>query len=467
MIHNKYIGRDIAEEFNRASAASSYETEYKRSYIVLMLGCHTAGIFAKPILYSTIVIVELAKTAFALITLNFSRAVISSCSASNHVICIFFSPFAQINRIINDIVGLFNPEDYFLNSLQAKCQKFGELIEELANQLEEEIAEKEAQGFSNQIEPLKIQHAKMLGLVNYLIYTNHKDSIDLYCNICENNNRYANTRGNAELFFKSYSDSYEILYNKFLSPEFPREKKMEVIDRFEERNQCVTGFANLLQDICSNLDEPVDKEQWLPWLVGLYKKEIIKAVITEVHGTNGFISRKGRELGLPESVIATAELDFQKGSSCIDDTDLKKFNEHCTKERCAEYLQNYINADLPGRDAYRAFIMNFLAERVTEDQVEKNEVLIKYKHKTAIDKEVNAAKIRHKNKFPNELDPLAIQEWAKFMRDIKLKETLGYIDEGLYVQYIYRLNPEDSEDNKLTMEAIKIFAHDHLKKIKK
>ena len=50
------------------------------------------------------------------------------------------------------------------------------------------------------------------------------------------------------------------------------------------------------------------------------------------------------------------------------------------------------------------------------------------------------------------------------MKKINLKKD-PFIDEGLYANYHYRLNPEDNEDNKLTREAIELFADDALQKL--
>ena len=299
----------------------------------------------------------------------------------------------------------------------------------------------------------------LINLANFLTSTDHKSEIDGYCLYFPE--YYQHT------LYQSFADAYQTLCDFFKDDQFPVEKKMEILLRLEtERHQCIPGQANLLHDICSSMDEPAEIAERLPWLIARYKIEILKAEITEVHNLNYIIKEHGIELGLPPSVIKAAQADMWIASS-PSKMYLEKFRKSCTPEGCLDFLEDYINSDLPGRAAYRAHILSSLAEKVTEEQVENPEALafIKAKHEAALKNEEKAEKKRHLKKFEDNPDsPEAEAEWGKIMKKINLKKD-PFIDEGLYANYHYRLNPEDSEDNKLTRDALELFADDALQNL--
>lgn len=297
---------------------------------------------------------------------------------------------------------------------------------------------------------------KLKSLATFLTSTDHKSEIDGCCHF---HPEYQET------LYQSFTDAYQTLCDFFKDDQFPVEKKMEILLRLEtERHQCIPGLANLLHDICSSMDEPVDIAEKLPWLIARYKIEILKAEITEVHNLNRVIKEHGIDLGLPPSVIKAAQADMYAALISVEVSKIfiEKFRKSYTPEGCLDFLEDYINSDLPGRAAYRAHILSSLAEQVTEEQVEDPEALafIKAKHEAALKNEEKAEKKRHLKKFEDNPDsPEAEAEWGKIMKKINLKKD-PFIDEGLYANYHYRLNPEDSEDNKLTRDALELFADD-------
>lgn len=273
---------------------------------------------------------------------------------------------------------------------------------------------------------------------------------------------------------KSFRESYKMLSELFQDEQFPMQKKIEIIDRLiGERDQCLTGIAGLLTDICSNVDEPKEMEAKLPWLISRYKLEVIKLAVTEVHCTYHFIVNYGLQLGLPDAVIKSAQADLHfKMYQPYFDRDrvhyVAKYRSSCTSAGCLDFLENFINADLPNRVAYRAYILAYLAGKVSEKQVEdkKAQRFIIAKHKAALQNDEKREAERHRKKFNGQSSAEADAEWEKFLGQIQLKKD-PFIDEILYANYFYRRNPEDSEDNKLTSEAIKLFAQDFLKSINK
>lgn len=273
-------------------------------------------------------------------------------------------------------------------------------------------------------------------------------------------------RGHTDPLYQSFIGSYQTLCEFFKDKEFPLDKKMEVLERLEsERHQCLPGQAGLLNDICNSMDEPVDIDQKLPWLIGRYKTEILRSIFNDVYSLNNVIKKHGVELGLPAALIKGADAIPNYGSGAA--INMQKYYSSCTPDGCLDFLENFINSDLPGKGAYRQHILRCLADQVTDEQVEdeNEQAFIKTTHEAALENEEKAEKERHLKKFEDNPDsPEAEAEWEKIMKKINLKKD-PFIDEGLYANYHYRLNPEDSEDNKLTREAIELFADDALQKL--
>ena len=307
----------------------------------------------------------------------------------------------------------------------------------------------------------------LINLADFLASTDHKSAIDNYYNF---RIEYKDT------VYQSFTDSYKTLCQFFKDDQFPIEKKMEVLDRLEnERHLCIPGQANLLNDICSSMDEPAEMAEKLPWLIARYKIEIIKAEIKNSHVVNQVIKTYGMEFNLPDSVMKAAQTDhiaqddFRNYFDAADqrrgpDEFLVEFGYLCNPMGCLDFLEDYINSDLPGRGAYRAYILSSLAEKVTEEQVDDPDAVAFCwaSHEAALENEEKVEKERHLKKFEDNPDsPEAKVDWAKIMKKINLKKD-PFIDEGLYANYHYRLNPEDSEDNKLTREALELFADDAL-----
>jgi hypothetical protein len=129
-------------------------------------------------------------------------------------------------------------------------------------------------------------------LVSFLTIENLKNTIDCTCD-------FLKLPEYKKGLYQSFAQSYSTLCILFKDEEFPIEKKIEIVQRYEsERHQCVSGLAGLLQDICTSVDEPAEVGQKLSWLVARYKTEIIKAVIVEVHHTNQFIANYGEKARL-------------------------------------------------------------------------------------------------------------------------------------------------------------------------
>ena len=185
-----------------------------------------------------------------------------------------------------------------------------------------------------------------------------------------------------------------------------------------------------------------------------------------MHSLNYIIKEHGIDFDLPPSVIKAAQADMWNIPT-PSKMYLERFRKSCTPEGCIDFLDDYINSDLPGRAAYRAHILSSLAEIVTEEQVNDPDAIafIKDKHEAALKNEEQVEKERHLKKFEENPDsPEAEAEWKKIEKRINLKKD-PFIDEGLYANYHYRLNPEDSEDNKLTPEALELFAGDALQNL--
>jgi hypothetical protein len=171
-----------------------------------------------------------------------------------------------------------------------------------------------------------------------------------------------------------------------------------------------------------------------------------------------------KKLGLLPSVIKAAKTDpilvNMKDSTSFY---LPKYRAACTSNNCLVFLENFINSDLSGRAAYRSYILNCLAAKVPDEQVddEATQKLILTEHKKAIENEREREWAMHLKKFADPSSSEAVAAWEKTLKTIQLKEN-PYLDSNLYANYQYRLNSEDSEYNQLTKEAIRLFAQDAL-----
>ena len=193
-------------------------------------------------------------------------------------------------------------------------------------------------------------------------------------------------RGHTDPLYQSFIGSYQTLCEFFKDKEFPLDKKMEVLERLEsERHQCLPGQAGLLNDICNSMDEPVDIDQKLPWLIGRYKTEILRSIFDDVYSLNNVIKKHGIELGLPAALIKGADAIPNYGSGAA--INMQKYYSSCTPDGCLDFLGNYINSDLPGKGAYRQHILRCLADQVTDEQVEdeNEQAFIKTAHEAALE----------------------------------------------------------------------------------
>ena len=309
------------------------------------------------------------------------------------------------------------------------------------------------------------KRSQLNSLSNFLITNKHKNEINNYCDSMSKP-EYKDS------LYQSYTGSFKTVCDFFKNKEFPLDKKMEVLERLEkERNICVPGRVSLLNEICNSMDEPVDIAKRLSWLIACYKIEVLKEVNKDTHALNIVICRHGIEFGLPDSVISTAKTDLHMPhfKYAVPQNYLSAFRSSCTPKGCIDFLENYINSDLPGRGAYRTYILGVLADQVTDEQVddEKVQAFIKATHEKALKNEEKLEKESHLKKFGDNHDsPEAEAEWEKILKKINLKKD-PYIDATLYANYHYRLNPEDSEDDKLTRKAIELFADDAVKELHK
>lgn len=293
-------------------------------------------------------------------------------------------------------------------------------------------------------------------LVSFLVYTDHQEEIETYCK-CTKKQEFVKP------ISQSMTEGYRILTTMIKDDQFPIEKKMEALERLEaERNQCLPTRPGTLHDICNSMEEPKELAERLPWLIARYKVEIIRAVINEPHNVHEFFVQYGNELRLPESVIKAAKADFHVRSR--PSNWLKNYCNSCTEEGCLSFVENYINSDLSGRAAYRAYILSSLAEKVPEELIDnKNtEAMLVEKHTAALVNEKKLERAALQKKFADLSTPEALAEWNKIEKRIDLKKT-PYIDASLYAHYHYRLKFDDPESNTLTLEAIQLFARDQIK----
>ena len=238
--------------------------------------------------------------------------------------------------------------------------------------------------------PDKKKVNNLRNLAVFLKTNQHKQEIIDYCK-ASSQPQYQNS------LYQSYTGSFKTLCDFFKDKDFPLEKKMEVLERFQaERHICVPGRVALLNDICNSMDEPVGVAEKLPWLIARYKIEILRAVIKEVHSLNTVIIKHGIEFGLPASVISAAKADLHipAFAGYVPQNYMQTYRSSCTAAGCVDFLEDYINSDLPGRGAYRSHILGILADQVTDEQVddEKEQAFIKKTHKAALKNEEKAEK---------------------------------------------------------------------------
>ena len=317
-------------------------------------------------------------------------------------------------------------------------------------------------------DPLNEHTAELAGYIDEILtqplVEKTKKDLKTLSSYLKSHNHRNDFRSNTDPLYQSFLGSYKTLCEFFKDKEFPLEKKLEVLERLEaERHQCLPGQAGLLNDICNSMDEPVDIEEKLPWLIARYKTEILRTLFNDVYSLNNVIKKHGIELGLPAALIKGAQAIPNYGGAI----DLRKYYSICTPEGCLDFLDDFINSDLPGKGTYRQHILGCLADQVTDEQVddEEEQAFLKATHEAALENEEKVEKERHLKKFEDNPDsPEAKVDWAKTMKKINLKKD-PYIDATLYANYHYRQNPEDSEDEKLTREAIELFAEEALLKL--
>lgn len=439
--------QELSIAFNKAEMPSVSQGT-QRMYCVLYANVHLAGIVVKPFVYTACAVCALGATALLIIGGQFHLVPTCAKQAFLYAGCAMVAPVGQLFQLSKAALGILNPHVYFgLPGLHSYTSQLGRHVAELLRT-----------GSLSELERSKLTRLRV-----YLLCTDHIGEINSHCD------------AHPEYKFslpQSYLESYSILCEFFNDRDFPLDKRLEALMRLEsEREQCVPGRANLLADICSGLEEPTDITMRIPWLIARYKVEVLRAIcVREGHNANycNYIFKTyGVELGLPASVIRTAKADNYAEVFESYDTPkyvIEEYRRQINESDLLNFIENYINGASASRAAFRAHILEALAQKVDDETLKAAEGYLKEKHAEAIAFEIEQERKRHEQKYQgNDIaeELVAEEVWKKTLKRIHLKEN-PLIDEVLYANYYYRSNPKDFEDNRLTAGAIQLFIQPYL-----
>lgn len=202
-----------------------------------------------------------------------------------------------------------------------------------------------------------------------------------------------------------------LMCEKFSEPQFPQDQKLTLINMLHSDESegsgihaCPTGFIKILEQICASVDVPAEPEKVMPWLIKLYKEEVVHLMVVQqkqlqlssllytlsedrqqAHTANDLIVALGEKAQLPQDLIDQALLDLTTEPMPEQDKDklLQAFNEIYTEDSLVNYLMQKINSQpdgTPGLKIFRDYIFQELASHVSEQELEssKEDVMEKF-----------------------------------------------------------------------------------------
>ena len=430
-----------------------------RRTCVINLGLHLSGIFIKPLVYTAKVVCECVQALFYLILCNQVKSSRIFRQMLRHSVCIILSPVKQAVRATKAFLGIFYPMAYYKfepTVLEKQLEKYLREITAIADEILEELEKEIEQGQKDIYSTSEIgNHITIIQSFQESLGEVSINEINRWCTLCEKSK-------SPDLYYKVIGEALKTICERFQQPDFPKQKIIFLFQHISDSlDQCMSGKAVFLQDVASSLDIPENMSDYLSWIVVEYKKEVLKLVSGEVHTTNSIIIAIGKEIGLSPLLIEAARSDpYAYGFS--NSSFISKYHNACSKEKCFEYLDSYINADLQDREKYRNYILHQLAEKVREEDLKSTPVDVLRLHEKLLKKEFEIESARMKAKFMGQKDAYE-RQMKRLMQNIENKRV-KQVDASLYAQYIYRAHPEDFEDNKLTKEALELFAKAELDK---